>query len=139
MSTDADLNRIATMPTPEAFHELAAREPRLRSLEDEARQGQLGALPDVGDLTQLAESMVQLPVGHKAVKEWKGSLPELADLWRSVSSVENNLDSRVGALVGPGGNAKDEILKSTVAYNIVISHLRSLLPQSPRPIPPAPG
>lgn len=134
--SNAELERIAAMPTMEAFHKLSDREPRLLSLEEEARQGKLGSLPDMGALAELAESMVQLSPGPGQHSAWKSLVPELAELWGDVRMVESNLESKVVRLVGPDANGDDEILRSILAYNIVISYLRSLLPQSQRPIPP---
>jgi hypothetical protein len=138
MSTDDDdLNRLSAMPANEAFREFAKREPRLLLLAEDVRLGSLGNMPDPEYLSELTHSMSDLSP-FKRKPAWKGSMRDIAALWRSVATVSENLERRVEPLVGPDADTADEILKSIVAYNIVSSHLRSLLPRLTDPLPQFP-
>jgi hypothetical protein len=137
MSTDDDLNRLSAMPADEAFLELAKREPGLLVLAEDVRLGNLGNMPDPEYLSELADSMSDLsPFRKKPAR--KESAREIAALWRGVATVGANLERRVEALVGPDANTADPILKSIVAYNIISSHLHSLLPRPTDPLPQFP-
>ncbi|MGA2805270.1 MAG: hypothetical protein ABSF89_12915 [Acidimicrobiales bacterium] len=137
MSTDDDLNRLSTMPADEALLELAKREPRLLLLAEDVRLGNLGNMPDPEYLSELTRSMSDLSPLRKKFARGQAAR-EIAALWRGVATVEENLERRVEPLVGPDADTADEILKSIVAYNIVSSHLRSLLPRPTDPLPQFP-
>ncbi len=137
MSTDDDLNRLSTMPADEALLELAKREPRLLLLAEDVRLGNLGNMPDPEYLSELTRSMSDLSPLRKKFARGQAAR-EIAALWRGVATVEENLERRVEPLVGPDADTADEILKSIVVYNIVSSHLRSLLPRPTDPLPQFP-
>jgi hypothetical protein len=137
MSTDDDLNRLSTMPADEALLELAKREPRLLLLAEDVRLRNLGNMPDPEYLSELTRSMSDLSPLRKKFARGQAAR-EIAALWRGVATVEENLERRVEPLVGPDADTADEILKSIVAYNIVSSHLRSLLPRPTDPLPQFP-
>ena len=137
MSTADDLTLLSAMPADEAFRELAKRQPRLLLLAEDVRLGNLGNMPDPEYLSELTHSMSHLSPFRKK-PAWKESARQIAALWRGVTTVEENLERRVEPLVGPDADTADEILKSIVAYNIISSHLRSLLPRPTDPLPQFP-